>query len=312
MPKSAPDNETLLQELRTFAEELGRVPTSTDVDQDWHRSTSTYQHRFGSWDAARKAAGLPEPGAWQEPDALYKRERELRRMYIEEGMSQVEIAEKCGVSDSTISNWIRKFNINKEPGYPWRDAETLREMYWDEENSLHDLAELWDTNPETVLRWMRRYDIPRRKPRIEHNDWHDKELLERLYWEEGLTQSEIAERFDTWQSRIGKSMSMLGVETRPAVEAARQARRVERPFFYTTTSGYEVAASRVGETTEDVRIHQLVAIAEHGFDAVAGNVIHHRNEIPWDNRPENLEVLSDSEHKRYHAKTRGDQPPEGF
>ncbi|NWM54968.1 hypothetical protein GY652_27320, partial [Escherichia coli] len=34
----------------------------------------------------------------------------------------------------------------------------------------------------------------------------------------------------------------------------------------------------------------------HGYDAVAGKQVHHKNEIPWDNRPENLEPLSDEEH----------------
>lgn len=60
---------------------------------------------------------------------------------------------------------------------------------------------------------------------------------------------------------------------------------------------YEVVQSPEGE----VRLHRLVAVAEYGFEAVAGQQVHHANRIPWDNRPENLLVLSPSEHSRLHA-----------
>lgn len=44
----------------------------------------------------------------------------------------------------------------------------------------------------------------------------------------------------------------------------------------------------------------LQAVAEHGFEAVAGRVVHHISQIPFDNRPENLEVLNDEDHKEAH------------
>jgi len=53
-------------------------------------------------------------------------------------------------------------------------------------------------------------------------------------------------------------------------------------------------------------IHRLVAVAEYGFDAVVENHVHHKNHIPWDNRPSNLELMSQEEHYRYHAEERFD------
>lgn len=51
------------------------------------------------------------------------------------------------------------------------------------------------------------------------------------------------------------------------------------------------------------KIHQLVAIAE-GHDPYKvfsrSHHVHHINEIEWDNRPENLQLLSRSEHLRMH------------
>ena len=48
--------------------------------------------------------------------------------------------------------------------------------------------------------------------------------------------------------------------------------------------------------------HRLLAVAEYGFDAVAGNDIHHKNGVPWDNRPANIEPIDPCEHSRIHAK----------
>ncbi len=48
-------------------------------------------------------------------------------------------------------------------------------------------------------------------------------------------------------------------------------------------------ATSAGRTThppskgDNIYIHQLLAIAEHGFDEVAGKHIHHKNGIKWDN-----------------------------
>jgi hypothetical protein len=53
-------------------------------------------------------------------------------------------------------------------------------------------------------------------------------------------------------------------------------------------------------------VHRLLAIAEHGTDAVAGQHVHHKNGIPFDNRPENLELLSPSEHSKRHTEPRID------
>jgi hypothetical protein len=64
--------------------------------------------------------------------------------------------------------------------------------------------------------------------------------------------------------------------------------------------------SRTGETyiltindDEPVPVHKLVAIAEHGIEAVEKYDIHHLNTTPWDNRPENLCLVEDSSDKEF-------------
>jgi len=47
-------------------------------------------------------------------------------------------------------------------------------------------------------------------------------------------------------------------------------------------------------------IHRLLAVAEYGFDSIAGLTVHHQSHIPWDNRPEKLELMTKSEHQTHH------------
>ena len=52
--------EELCEELRRVAEEVEQVPRMADMDEHGKFSASAYHRRFGSWPAARKAAGLEE------------------------------------------------------------------------------------------------------------------------------------------------------------------------------------------------------------------------------------------------------------
>jgi len=58
----------------------------------------------------------------------------------------------------------------------------------------------------------------------------------------------------------------------------------------------------VGET--EIQMSRVVAIGEFGLDSIVGKDVHHKNGITWDNRPENLEPMSRSDHMRRHATTR--------
>jgi hypothetical protein len=54
--------DQLLADLHRLHEELGRVPTATDVVEKGNHGIATYQRRFGSWSEALDAAEI-------EPDA---------------------------------------------------------------------------------------------------------------------------------------------------------------------------------------------------------------------------------------------------
>jgi hypothetical protein len=73
------------------------------------------------------------------------------------------------------------------------------------------------------------------------------------------------------------------------------------PNFGISQSGnryYEDWRVKVDGVPKRVYNHRLLAVALWGFDAVADKEIHHKNGIPWDNRPSNLSLVSSSEHQR--------------
>lgn len=53
--------EKLIEELQSIADQLGRTPSSREIDELSSYSRTTYQDRFGSWNDAVEEAGL-EPG----------------------------------------------------------------------------------------------------------------------------------------------------------------------------------------------------------------------------------------------------------
>ena len=137
--------------------------------------------------------------------------------------------------------------------------------------------------------------------------YRNADVLHRLYHTESLSLHDMADKLDCDAETIRRWMKHHDIERRDRAEAMRGANRKERATVIINKYGYEIAAaySRQRESVEKVRIHRLIAVAQHGFEAVVGMDVHHDNGIKWDNRPGNLEVLSPEKHLEIHAE-RGD------
>jgi len=127
-----------------------------------------------------------------------------------------------------------------------------------------------------------------------------REILERLYLVENLSQREIAEELDFTQPGVSRAMDRFDIEARSTSLSTSMAKSGPTPRL--DNHGYEYIQNSVLGETVQFRLHRLVAMAEYGIERVADGVVHHKNNIPWDNRPKNLEVLEDTEHRSLHAR----------
>lgn len=130
-------------------------------------------------------------------------------------------------------------------------------------------------------------------------DYKNKNDLVELYLEKELSSYQIAELCDCSKRTVLNWMDKHGIDRRPVGR-----RRVERATFGTNQGGYEYCTARTDDGTKSVGVSQLVAISNGAdphkvFDS-ENYETHHRNGIAWDNRPDNLQVVSKEQHRQIH------------
>jgi DNA-binding CsgD family transcriptional regulator len=234
----------------------------------------------------------------------------LRRLYWEEGLTYAEMAERLGCSAKTIGNWMDKFDIPardpNEPQFPkLHNSEILKGMYVDDRMTIPEIADKLDCSERTVVYWLQKHDIETRglgqrdeTEVIFNKEWHDAAMLKRLYKEGGMTQAEVADELGCSRSHVGTLLGKYGIETRDYIDYER----TKPAEFGLTDGGYEYWRAASDGERHRVEVHRLLAIAE-GADpenVFGGYHIHHENRIPWDNRPENISVVTPSEHAVIH------------
>lgn len=176
--------------------------------------------------------------------------------------------------------------------HPWRDREIMKELYYDKDMTQEEIAEYLGCGDGTVNRWVHNHDLEVRSIGSENKKVRSVDLG-KLYWKDGKSQSEIAEQCDCSVGLVSKLMKEQGIPVRGGYDG--------EPSIYTgTQQGYERCYVRDGDETQKFLLHRLVAVMEFGFDAVKDMDVHHKNELKWDNRPSNIELMSTAEHSSYH------------
>lgn len=258
MPKDL-SNETLLENLKAFAKEIGETPSANQMTDHGPHAVNSYSRTFGSWNSALEMAGLDK--------------NHVQSDYSDSG---------------------------------WNNEETLRALYWGNGMSTYEIAEHVsdDVNASIVFGKLEKYDIERRTNGENKKDSKhlSKEWLEKMYCDKKKSTLEIAECADVTDSTVVWHMRKHGIDRREKLNHKRGAPKLKM------RGGYEAFRSQWGGEYKTVRVHQLLAIAggenpKEVFDSKM--VVHHKNGIKWDNRRENLEVMTISDHMSLHRK-RGD------
>lgn len=104
------------------------------------------------------------PGDTPDPDPdkfvpKYHDPEWLREQLEEKVRSVSELADECGISETTIKNHARDNGIEPRP---YRDGEWLRRKHHDEELSTQGIADLCDVTRQTVSHWMGRKEVEQR------------------------------------------------------------------------------------------------------------------------------------------------------
>lgn len=141
-----------------------------------------------------------------------------------------------------------------------------------------------DVTPANIRYYLKKFGI--RRP------WQEENRLRKMY-ESGMTIQDIANEFGVDYRTVWQYMNKYGIRRRKKWEHSY----AKIPNFRTDTQGYE----RWESGDEQIYVHRLLAVSEFGLEAIKEKDIHHKSEVPWDNRPGNIEPLTRSEHKKTHS-----------
>jgi len=128
--------------------------------------------------------------------------------------------------------------------------------------------------------------------------WRDKQRLREEYLRNGKSSVELSREWGCSKKTVLNWLHRHNIQTRTENK--------HKPVPISTgDSGYERWYNQHEDDHYSLYVHRLLAVAEYGLSEVSGSVIHHENNIPWDNRPENIRVFeSQSEHSSHHGEER--------
>jgi len=189
---------------------------------------------------------------------------------------------------------------NADPDRPWRDPQRLKELYFKEHMTMYEIADELGCSYDAIQYQMDKHGIERRQKTI-NRPWADADRMRRLYHDKRMSFNDIADELGCSEFTVNEWIKRHGIETRSRREAAKLSQVKQPPSHRFTRDGYEIVEAGDGNGDTDViRIHRLVMVAKHGVGAVKDKVVHHKNEVPWDNRPDNLVLMTASEHTAHH------------
>jgi transposase len=151
---------------------------------------------------------------------------ELHRLYEQQRLTPAEIGERLGVSGRTIRTWLQQAGIALRPRrerrrhhLPPTDVE-LRRCYLDEGLTIAQVAARYGVSATTARRWLGNAGIPRRAARRSSRAPSADELR-RLYQDEGLSTTQIAQRHGVAQQTAHGWLRAAQIPLRPAGQPGR-------------------------------------------------------------------------------------------
>ena len=103
-------------------------------------------------------------------ERLYQNEEWLRREYHGNGRTLSDMADECGVTGTTIGDWMDRHGIERrdqkaaqQASGAYTDKGWLKTEYVDKARSMKDIGDECGVTSATILKWLRRFGIDTRK-----------------------------------------------------------------------------------------------------------------------------------------------------
>lgn len=312
---------------------LGNQSMKQSELDDYQFAEPENPHRDEDWLRERWFSPMPAKAIAEEADANYKtvywwgrnkfgfppkseveagqpyRDEEWLRSRWFSSQTVRSIAEEANCSPDTVSAQAKEFGFAPKreatptDGQLWKDEEWVREQYYGNGLSLSQVAEKAECSVFALRNYMDKFGMERRKTgsgSARDSKHYDPEWLRQKYYEQEQTLDQMADDAGVTAVTILRQMENHGMGRRTAGDYLRKESSTR-----TLDDGHEKVRFCVGDDTRYYDVHRMLAIAEFGLDEVAGKIVHHKNGIPWDNRPDNLELIeSQSEHAKLHYEER--------
>lgn len=208
---SAPSREELY-ELYT----IRRLP-GHEIAAILNRTQSSIYHYLRRYEIPRR-----DRSTWSKPSTNPGRES-LNKLYHEQGLATSVIAQRLGVSPSTVNNWLKKHCISPRPcgnssvkhGITPPTAQELKAMVEDEQLFVIDIAQRYDCATSSVRKWFSKLGLKDIQP-PRYSPMPPKAELEHLYLERELNTTQLANHFGVSQATSSEWLAKRGVNTRVA------------------------------------------------------------------------------------------------
>jgi len=265
---------------------VGEGLSSRDLAELWGCSKSTILNWLDKH-GIDKDNGHMTHSMWQDKETL-------EYLYLEKGYTAPEIGELLGCGDNTADKWLKKLDVSRR----YQNKEWLYENFVEQEKSITEMADMACCTLQTVSRWLHKHDILPKHGDASYADekpWQDKETLVELYHGEKLSAARVAEKLGCSEQTVRHWLIQHDIDRRSCGYRTIKTYKSIQHRYPTIQSGD-------GHT---VLVHRFLAYAcgKMSFEELCDSnmIVHHRTNIPWDNRPENYEVMDRSEHMKIHA-----------
>jgi len=215
-----------------------------------------------------------------------------------DGENPREIAEDFDCCSGVVRSRLKENGVEMRETYHYKNDLPMKKVAsrYRSGESTNEIAEDFSCSPETVRRRLNNHSVDMRGPGGKP-DLPKEEIISRH--DGGESPREIAEDFSFHTATIRRRLKEWGVEPRSRGWHNRE----EYASFRVRLGASKNWHCRVsGDERRVFAVHRLLAIAKYCTESVKDKVVHHKNEVPWDNLSENIELMDKEEHVSHHMK----------